>query len=35
MILFIEFCNWAIKKNLDIDTDDDVLWFYDAGIWKI
>ena len=26
MILFIEFCQWAIEKNLDIDTDDDVLW---------
>ena len=24
-ILFIEFCSWAIKKNLDIDTDDNVL----------
>ena len=26
MILFIEFCQWAIKKNLDLDTDDDLLW---------
>ena len=26
MILFIEFCQWAIKKNLDLDTDDDVMW---------
>lgn len=25
MILFIEFCEWAIKKNLDIDEDDDAL----------
>ena len=25
MILFIEFCQWAIKKNLDLDTDDDLL----------
>ena len=25
MILFIEFCQWAIKKNLDLDTDDDVM----------
>ena len=25
MILFIEFCDWAIKRNLDIDTDDDAL----------
>ena len=25
MILFIEFCDWAIKKNLDIDDDDDAL----------
>ena len=25
MILFIEFCEWAIRKNLDIDTDDDAL----------
>lgn len=22
-ILFIEFCDWAIKKNLDLDDDDD------------
>ena len=26
MILFNEFTAWAIKKNLDIDTDDDALW---------
>jgi hypothetical protein len=25
MILFIEFCEWAIKKSLDIDEDDDAL----------
>jgi len=24
MILFDEFCEWAIKKNLDLDDDDDV-----------
>ena len=24
-ILFDEFVEWAIKKNLDIDTDDDAL----------
>jgi len=24
MILFNEFCEWAIKKNLDLDDDDDV-----------
>lgn len=23
MVLFIEFCDWAIKKNLDLDDDDD------------
>ena len=23
MLLFIEFCDWAIKKNLDLDDDDD------------
>ena len=23
MILFIEFCSWAIKHNLDLDDDDD------------
>ncbi len=23
MILFIEFCSWAIKQNLDLDDDDD------------
>lgn len=23
MILFIEFCDWAIKKNLDLEDDDD------------
>ena len=22
-ILFIEFCDWAIKRNLDLDDDDD------------
>ncbi len=22
-VLFIEFCDWAIKKNLDLDDDDD------------
>ena len=22
-ILFIEFCDWAIKKNLDLEDDDD------------
>lgn len=25
MVLFNEFCRWAIKKNLDLDTDDDAL----------
>lgn len=25
MVLFSEFCSWAIKKNLDLDTDDDAL----------
>jgi hypothetical protein len=25
MILFIEFCDWAIKKNLDLEDDDDAL----------
>lgn len=25
MILFEEFCRWAIKKNLDLDDDDDLL----------
>ena len=25
MILFIEFCDWAIRKNLDLDDDDDAL----------
>ena len=24
-ILFIEFCDWAIRKNLDLDTDDDAM----------
>ena len=24
MVLFDEFCDWAIKKNLDLDDDDDV-----------
>jgi len=24
MILFNEFCEWAIKKSLDLDDDDDV-----------
>ena len=23
MVLFDEFCNWAIQKNLDLDDDDD------------
>ena len=23
MVLFDEFCNWAIKKKLDLDDDDD------------
>jgi hypothetical protein len=27
MILFIEFCNWAIRKNLDLEDDDNALWF--------
>ena len=22
MVLFVEFCDWAIKKSLDIDDDD-------------
>ena len=26
MILFDEFCQWAIKKNLDLEDDDDLLW---------
>lgn len=25
MILFIEFCDWAIRKNLDLEDDDDAL----------
>jgi Ca2+-binding EF-hand superfamily protein len=25
MVLFSEFCEWAIKKNLDIDDDDDAM----------
>ena len=25
MILFIEFCDWAIKKSLDLEDDDDAL----------
>jgi hypothetical protein len=25
MILFDEFCQWAIKKNLDLEDDDDLL----------
>jgi Ca2+-binding EF-hand superfamily protein len=25
MILFDEFCEWAIKKNLDLDDDDNLL----------
>ena len=25
MILFIEFVDWAIKKNLDIDDDDNLV----------
>lgn len=27
IVLFSEFCEWAIKKNLDIDDDDDAMWF--------
>ena len=23
MVLFIEFCDWAIKKSLDLEDDDD------------
>jgi hypothetical protein len=25
MILFIEFCDWAIRKNLDLEDDDDLV----------
>lgn len=25
MILFVEFCDWAIRKNLDLEDDDDAL----------
>lgn len=34
MILFNEFTAWAIKKNLDIDTDDDLLWVHDIYKFK-
>ena len=27
-VLFDEFCQWAIQKNLDLEDDDDDLWIF-------
>lgn len=37
MILFNEFTAWSIKKNLDLDTDDDLLWNFKnvKNLWSI
>ena len=32
MLLFDEFCNWAIKEQLDLDDDDDAVHPYNLSL---